>query len=48
VEYFFTAYFESKVLAKRPYLTREMCIRVVQNPERIEQQTDGDRVGFRP
>jgi hypothetical protein len=46
VEFFFTAYFESKVLAKRPYLTREMCIRVVQSPARIERQTDGDRVRF--
>jgi hypothetical protein len=25
----FTEYFETKVLAKRPYLTKEMCIRVV-------------------
>ena len=46
MEFFFTAYFESKVLAKRPYLTREMCIRVVQSPARIEQQIDGDRVRF--
>jgi len=46
VEFFFTAYFESKVLAKRPYLTRDMCIRVVQSPTRVEQQTDGDRVRF--
>ena len=46
MEYFFTAYFESKVLAKRPYLTREMCVRVVQSPARIEQQTGGDRVRF--
>ena len=46
MEFFFTAYFESKVLAKRPYLTREMCIRVVQSPARIEGQTDGDRVRF--
>jgi hypothetical protein len=34
------------VLAKRPYLTREMCIRVVQSPARIERQTDGHRVRF--
>ena len=46
MEFFFTAYFESKVLAKRPYLTRDMCIRVVQSPTRVEQQTDGDRVRF--
>ena len=44
LDFFFTAYFESKVLVKRPYLTREMCIRVVQRPVRVEPQGDGDRV----
>lgn len=34
VDHSFTRYFETKVLAKRPYLTREMCIRIVQHPER--------------
>ena len=34
----FTAYFENSVLPRRPYLTREMCIRVVQNPIRSEPQ----------
>lgn len=28
--YGFTEYFEKKVLAKRPYLTKELCIRVVE------------------
>ena len=42
----FTAYFEPKVLAKRPYITREMCIRVVQDPVRMELQTDCERVRF--
>jgi uncharacterized protein YuzE len=28
--YAFTEYFENKVLAKRPYLTKEMCIRTVE------------------
>jgi len=42
----FTAYFETKVLAKRPYITREMCIRVVQDPVRMELQTDCERVRF--
>ena len=40
----FTAYFERKVLFKRPYLTRAMCIRVVRKPLRRELQTDGKRV----
>jgi len=46
VDFFFTAYFECTVLAKRPYLTREMCVRVVRHPARMERQTDGDRVRF--
>jgi hypothetical protein len=46
VDFSFTAYFERKVLAKRPYITREMCIRVVQKPVRVELQTDCERVRF--
>jgi len=46
MDYAFTEYFEAKVLAKRPYLTKEMCIRVVENPEKKEMQVDGERVGF--
>jgi hypothetical protein len=34
----FTEYFEHDVLSRRPYLTREICIRVVQNPIRSEPQ----------
>jgi hypothetical protein len=34
----FTAYFENKVLLQRPYLTKEMCIAVVENPIRCEPQ----------
>lgn len=34
----FTAYFEEEVLRKRPYLTREMCMRVVEHPVREERQ----------
>lgn len=39
VSYAFTEYFENKVLAKRPYLTKEMCIRVVQESERKRCKT---------
>ena len=46
MDFSFTAYFERKVLAKRPYITREMCIRVVEDPVRIELQTDCERVRF--
>lgn len=44
-EYLFTAYFENEVLRKRPYLKREWCIFVIENPVRVEVQPD-DRVRF--
>ena len=37
-DYRFTDYFENKVLAKRPYLTKGLCIRVVDAPIRSERQ----------
>jgi len=39
-EYRFTAYFENEVLRKRPYLKKEWCIRVIENPLRVEPQED--------
>lgn len=46
MDYAFTDYFESKVLAKRPYLTKEMCIKVIEAPEKKEMQEDGERLRF--
>jgi hypothetical protein len=43
--YRFTSYFENEVLRKRSYLTKQMCIRVVENPLREEAQ-EGDRYRF--
>ena len=37
-EYRFTGYFETEVLRKRPYLKKEWCIRVVDQPLRSEPQ----------
>jgi hypothetical protein len=37
-DYKFTRYFENQILRKRPYLTKEMCIRVVESPLRVEPQ----------
>lgn len=37
-QYQFTPYFENEVLRKRSYLTKDICIRVVQSPVRIEPQ----------
>ena len=35
-----TRYFAEQVLRKRPYLTIELCVAVVQNPLRMEPQSD--------
>ncbi len=43
--YAFTPYFQNRVLLKRPYLTREMCIRVLESPLRGEPQ-ENDRFRF--
>ena len=45
MEYKFTQYFEKEVLRKRPYLRKEWCVRVVENPLRMEPQ-DGNRFRF--
>jgi hypothetical protein len=44
-EYNYTAYFENEVLRKRPYIKREWCIKVIENPIRVEIQDDA-RVRF--
>ena len=36
--YKFTDYFENEVLRKRPYLKKEWCIRIIENPLRVEPQ----------
>ncbi len=43
--YGFTDYFENEVLRKRPYLKKEWCIRVLENPIRWEPQ-EGNRYRF--
>ena len=37
-KYKFTNYFEQEVLQKRPYLKKEWCIRVIENPLKMESQ----------
>jgi hypothetical protein len=44
-DYQFTPYFENQVMRKRPYLTKEMCIRVVRSAIRAELQ-ENDRYRF--
>lgn len=38
IEYKFTEYFESEVLRKRPYIKKEWCIQIIENPIKVEQQ----------
>lgn len=38
--YKFTAYFENEVLRKRPYLKKEWCIKIIENPIKSERQED--------
>ena len=40
-----TSYFENEILRKRPYLTEEMCRRVIENSEKKEVQPNG-RIRF--
>jgi hypothetical protein len=37
-KYKFTEYFEKEVLGKRPYLKKEWCIQVIENPLKVERQ----------
>ena len=37
-EYKFTKYFEEEVLRKRSYLKKDWCIRVIENPIKVEEQ----------
>jgi len=43
--YRFTQYFENEVLKKRPYVTKELCVEVVDQPLKVERQDD-DRYRF--
>ena len=37
-KYKFTEYFENEVIRKRPYLKKEWCIQVIENPIKVEPQ----------
>ncbi len=37
-DYKFTEYFQNEVLRKRPYIKKEWCIRILENPLRSEPQ----------
>ena len=37
-KYNYTEYFENEVLRKRPYLKKEWCIHVIENPIKVERQ----------
>lgn len=37
-KYKFTEYFENEVIRKRPYLKKEWCLQVIENPIKVEPQ----------
>ena len=37
-EYKYTEYFNEEILRKRPYLKKEWCTRVIENPLKVERQ----------
>ena len=37
-KYKYTEYFEKEVLRKRPYIKKEWCIQVLENPLKVEKQ----------
>jgi hypothetical protein len=37
-KYKFTSYFENEVLRKRPYIKKEWCVQVIENPIKVEMQ----------
>jgi hypothetical protein len=37
-KYKFTEYFENEVIRKRPYIKKEWCIQVIENPIKVEPQ----------
>ena len=45
-DYEFTEYFLKRGLENRPYLSKEICIQVVQDPAKVEEQKDNKRVRF--
>jgi hypothetical protein len=44
-QYKFTDYFENEVLRKRTYIKKEWCVRIIENPIRVEVQSD-NRIRF--
>ena len=45
MDYKFTKYFENEILRKRPYIKKEWCISVIENPIKVEYQ-ENDRYKF--
>ena len=43
--YKYTNFFENQVLKKRPYIRKEWCTRIIENPLIIDQQ-DSERIRF--
>ena len=44
-KYKFTDYFLNEVLRKRPYIKKEWCYKIIENPIKVERQ-EGNRYRF--
>lgn len=44
-KYKFTSYFLNEVLRKRPYIKKEWCSKIIENPIKVEKQ-EGNRYRF--
>jgi hypothetical protein len=40
MKYKFTKYFENWVLVRRPFIKKEWCINIIENPIKVEKQDD--------
>jgi len=40
----YTAFFENEVLRKRPYLKKNWCIQVIEDPIKMERQEDNQYI----
>ena len=45
MKYKFTRYFECEILHKRPYLQKDWCIKIIEDPLKVERQ-EGNRFRF--
>lgn len=45
MKYKYTDYFQKEILRKRPYIKKEWCHKIIENPIKVEKQ-EGNRYRF--